>query len=410
MAEALVWTHDQLALLGDSRLTGDERVVGLLLSHAGSDGLSYGDIEELLPDISRDRLRRSTQKLDRTKWASRKVGGRGHPDVFTFLDSPPTGTYPNYRLAAAHNLLDSMPVTWHLSGLSMPVTGNLLDSVPVTGHLLDSMPVTGNLSGLSLPAAGNLSPPSSSTPVPPPLPDARAREVDEKTETRSGFVHPDAERAIDEAGHALSGCRGSLRDYLARGRVKSANQAAYVFRLVSSLEGSDEWMWSDRRGNRITEVRTKIIAAALNELAASDEIGKHFPEARGGFGNLRSKVRYLVASTLGVERDGASRGDRPYQSAREEEAEIQQNRERARERGQAASTDEARQEVEKHHRGMLEAKRWYDGQTKRVRSAVDHDAESRVKLLYSDMRKAPKGYVESAFLEAVSAQQQGAAP
>ena len=31
-------------------------------------------------------------------------------------------------------------------------------------------------------------------------------------------------------------------------------------------------------------------------------------------------------------------------------------------------------------------------------------------LLYSDMRQAPKLYVEAAFLEAVSAQQQGAAP
>ena len=115
-------------------------------------------------------------------------------------------------------------------------------------------------------------------------------------------MHPDAARVIDASSGALDGCRGSLRDYLAE-RVDPERQHAYVQRVVTALQGADEWMWRDRTGTALHESRTKVLAAALNELLAGDEVGKHFPEPPGGYGNLRSKVRYLVASSLGVDSD-----------------------------------------------------------------------------------------------------------
>jgi hypothetical protein len=126
---------------------------------------------------------------------------------------------------------------------------------------------------------------------------------------REDGVRADADRVIDAADGTLDGCRGSLRDYLAE-RVSPERQHAYVQRVVTALEGADEWMWKDRTGRTLRDGRTAVLAAAFNELLAGDEIGKHFPEPPGGYGNLRSKVRYLVASQLGVERDATKSGTR----------------------------------------------------------------------------------------------------
>jgi hypothetical protein len=115
------------------------------------------------------------------------------------------------------------------------------------------------------------------------------------------------EATIEASAETLVGCRDSLLDYLAV-RVEPRYRVAYVQRVVTSLQGADEWMWKDRSGRTLTDGRTKVLAAAFNELAAGDEVGKHFQEAPGGYGNLRSKVRYLVASSLGVERDSARNG------------------------------------------------------------------------------------------------------
>lgn len=75
-------------------------------------------------------------------------------------------------------------------------------------------------------------------------------------------------------------------------------------RIVTSLDGADEWMWKDRTGKTLVDGRTKLLAAGLNELLTCDEIGTHYKDPPGGFGNLRTQIRYLVASALGVERDG----------------------------------------------------------------------------------------------------------
>lgn len=260
---------DHVALLGDARLSGDARTAGLLIYYAGEDGLAYTDLEQFLPGLSRDKMRRSVQLLERCDWVARVQGGRDHPDRFVHIASEKSTSYVDFRLAIFHNLKDRLPKTSKLSGHSFMKTSKL-------------------------------SPPSTTTPSSPP-PTEEAREVEHG-------ISPAAEKAIEQSAEKLNGCRDSLRDYLTR-RVESEFQNGYVQRVVTSLDGADEWMWSDRSGRRLQEGRTKILAAALNELLSAKEVGDHLPDQPGSFGNLRSKVRYLVASTLGVERDAKRAGN-----------------------------------------------------------------------------------------------------
>jgi hypothetical protein len=93
-----------------------------------------------------------------------------------------------------------------------------------------------------------------------------------------------------------------MHDYLAA-RVAIEHQPGYAWRVVTALEGGDEWMWRDRTGQALHEGRAKIMGAAFGELLACSEVGDHFRRKPGDFGNLRSTVRYLVASALGVDSD-----------------------------------------------------------------------------------------------------------
>ena len=254
MADLPLWTSDQLALLGDGRLTGDARTIGLLLSIAGDDGLSYGDLEGLLPDASRDRLRKAITKLDRCKWIIRQVGGRGHGDRFALLASSESASYTGIRLA-------------------------ILDT------LSDTLPETSTLRGHSLPKPSTLRPPSSSSYLPPPPPlSAQTRE-------------------LVESSLGLRDCRDNLIAYLELGR--SERPDAYVRSVEGAVHGNREELWRDSRGNRLAEDRAKIVAGCLDDLAQCDEVGKYFGHPPGDFNNLAQKIRYRVKTVLGAKHDGA---------------------------------------------------------------------------------------------------------
>lgn len=253
--EAPIWTKDQLALLADGRLSGDARVVGLLLSLAGEEGLSYDELQELLPDVGRYKLRAAAQKLERCKWADRLIGGRGHSDRFVYIACPPGATYVENRLA-------------------------------IFGILKDRVRNIGNLSAFRVPNISTLSPSSSYTTPPPPPMDARAREWVESSEV-------------------LKGCRGSLVDYLTE-RVEADHQLAYAQTVAGWIEGTDEGAWWTPGGTRLDrEARAKIVAGCLNELRQGDEVGQYFKGPPGDARNLRSKIRYRVKSKQGAEQDAA---------------------------------------------------------------------------------------------------------
>lgn len=234
--------------------------------------MDKGDGVELrLEDVSRilhgfpgeDKCRSALRGIVLSGWVTRTPGGRDHGDTFRWAGADRVGPQPQ----AKHSLPVLSPGYVDLGSGHSPT---LSDSVGVQPQAISS---------LLLPSSYSCS----ST-------DARAR------------MSPDAERVMEERNEVLDGCRGPLADYLAA-RVDPDKQAPYVWRVVASLEGSDEWMWKDRAGHALHNGRTGILAGAFNELLAGDETGKHFAEPPGGYGNLRTKVRYLVASSLGVDSD-----------------------------------------------------------------------------------------------------------
>lgn len=241
-----------MSLMADTRLSGDARTLGWLISVAGDDGFAYSDLEDLMPDLSRAKIRAAIQKLERCKWVERTVGGRDRPDRFAFIEYGISTTYETLRLANIDNLKDRLPKKHNLSGLSVRKTDNLKLPPPIT------------------------------TPPPPPPPDARV------------------ENAIRQ--EVLRGCRKALREYLNE-RVEPDKRHAYVQRIVTSLQGADEWMWKGKDGTTITEGRTGIIAGGLNELMSGDERGSYFTGPPGSYANLRGKVRYAVQTRVGLDGD-----------------------------------------------------------------------------------------------------------
>lgn len=226
-----------------------------------------------------DTLARYISELLVFGWVTRtSLGGRGSP---RYAFSPPAAGGQNETLA---------PLLW--------------------GGVVSTLPQRGGRETASSPPTGGQDTPSSSPPPPPPPPDAPVR------------VSLDAERVMEERATVLDGCRGPMADYLAA-RVEPRRQGPYVWRVVTALEGGDEWMWKDRTGRTLHDGRTAVLAGAFNELLAGDEIGKHFPEPPGGYGNLRSKVRYLVASALGVDSDTTkAAGAAPTRPLRRPHADI----------------------------------------------------------------------------------------
>lgn len=251
------WTADQLAILADDRLTAEARIVGLLVSHAGESGLGYDELEALITDASRERLRRAVGKLERCKWVLRTVGGRGHGDRFTLIASAESTPYRAYRVAILNTLSDTLPETQKLSPVRYP-----------------------QLRVSKTPSS------SSSVPPPPPPLGAGVRE------------------AIDSS-LVLRPCRDQLVAYLELGR--SEQPLEYVRSVEGALSGLAEHLWRDQFGGSWREARAELVAGCLNEIAQGDEIGKYFPGPPGDFSNLAGKIRYRVKANAGAKNDAERR-------------------------------------------------------------------------------------------------------
>lgn len=252
-------TEDQLALLGDTRLPPAARVIGLMISLAGPEGveLRRSALGALLHGApSDDTVGRHLRALEQTQWVVRAKGGRGHPDTYRILARHECGAKTTLRSA-------------------------------LSGELKDSLALRGVLKPLSTPLDAELRAPTSSSLPPPPPPNARVREFVLSRET-------------------MEGCRTRLLDYLAE-RIEPGFQLGYAQTVAGMIEGSDEQVWRKPTGAVLTDGRAGIVGACLNELRAGDERGKYFPGPPGDVRNLRSKIRYRVKEIDGQERDAKRR-------------------------------------------------------------------------------------------------------
>jgi len=233
-------TPDQASLLADTRLSREARIVGLYISAFGiqPQEIPHETFRMLLGGAGRgvakdDTIGGYVKELTTFGWITQNLNtGRGHAPSYEFR--PPSQGGPNQRIAPL-----------------------------LRGGLNMDPPPSGGLNTDGPPMSGGLKPPSSSTPPLPP-PSARVREDVENS------IVAEAMTAMEVSADVLKGCRGSLKDYLAK-RVDPRHQHGYVQRLVASMQGRDEFMWRDRRGGTLHEGRPDVLALAFNELAAQPQ-------------------------------------------------------------------------------------------------------------------------------------------
>jgi len=218
-------------------------------------------------------------------------------------------------------------------------------------------------------------------------------------------LHPMAASVLEGEAGTLGQALAPLRDYLAL-RVKPGCQYGYVRSAVGSLTGMDETMWRDNVGSTLREGRDEILRTAINDLLACDETGEYFRHAPGEFGNLRGKVGYLVKRKLGAERQAEKRrtappSERPERSAVEEQADIEQKRERARIRSERASTAAGAAVWDQHRKDLAAAAEWINDQDEDTVERVNRTVKERCEAMYKPPREAPKPFVESTLVSVV---------
>jgi hypothetical protein len=104
-------------------------------------------------------------------------------------------------------------------------------------------------------------------------------------------LHVKAMQAISVSSGKLEGCRGALVDYL-QSRVASDRQYAYVQSVVSWIDNPNQVFQTGDGTPVPPPERVKLLAVALNEMAASDESKYHAPV--GDVRNVRSKLSALA--------------------------------------------------------------------------------------------------------------------
>lgn len=105
-------------------------------------------------------------------------------------------------------------------------------------------------------------------------------------------VSAETDAAIEQHAERLAGCRGALRDYL-RKRVHPDRQTSYVHDVAGKLGGLG-FTWRNQDGRPVPKDEWPgLFAAALNELAATDEETEYrYPP--GDPRNVRTKLGILV--------------------------------------------------------------------------------------------------------------------
>ena len=273
-------TDDRLALMADVRLSGDARMMVLLLIEMGRGDDGWHEVPResfravLSGGPSDETIRRHLRQLEALGWIESNTNTGRRPPQFRIVDRSKS-QFRTLLVTAARELLPhtdegqtALPHTHEGQTVSFPPHGCGPEAVSPT------------------PTRGRSVPPPPPIPPPPPPLNARVREVVESDN--------------------LSGCRGSLGDYLVA-RVEEPYRLGYAQTVAGMIQGTDEAVWMARDGSHVREGRAQIIAGCLNEMLAGDEIGRYFPGPPGDVRNLRTKIRYQVKSITGAKNDARRR-------------------------------------------------------------------------------------------------------
>lgn len=237
--------EDLMAVVADQGLTDAARVIAVRLYAMGEhwSELSPDDFSRMIAGYpQRDTVRKHLRQLEMAGYIERKAGGKGRSDLFRFA----------YSVGAeSHSNADRVGESSEPNAIESENNPTL------------SAPVVVDVDEGSTPS------------ISPPLLSDRVT------------------RAIDTAGDKLAGCRGALRDYLLARVPGEPRQYGYVQTLVGWIDGTDPSVWRKPDGSKVApDDRTPLLAAALNELAASDE--GTFKRPKGEPANLKTKINILL--------------------------------------------------------------------------------------------------------------------
>lgn len=243
---------DQLALLQDARLSDSARVLGLHVSTwelGRAHRVGNQELAGLLHGIpNEDTVGRHLRQLEVLGYVARTRGGNGTPGTLRWTENGSTGNNHPRKITD-----DSNSHPRNFEG-DTPITRENSSVIRDSSSRKEKVVVT-----------PSISPPE---------------------------LHPDAEKAIAGYNGQLEGFRGALRDYLTA-RVPTDRQSALVHTLASWRNGMDRSVFAKGDGGQMPEKdQPRLLASALNELAASEESGMKFPA--GDVRNLKTKVRILV--------------------------------------------------------------------------------------------------------------------
>ncbi len=294
---------DRLALLADARLSGDARVVGLLILEMG-DGwheLDRKRIAALFGGLSNETVRRTIRRLESTGWIEVNSNTGRRPSQYRFVTNTESGPLSGLRNALTQSLIDLLPHTDE---------GQTLDSAPHTRGA-NGTPHTDEGPTKSLPLVDE-----DLTASTPHTRGADMRVVGSRgsrSRSTSSGERAGARFTIDARvqevldSDQLEGARGSITDYLAE-RVETHRQWGWLCTVRGWFNG----LTGSPRGfaNLDTVDQVGTIASALNELLQDDELS--YRSARGRVGSvytLRTKVELLLKMPAGSDVSPAAQSE-----------------------------------------------------------------------------------------------------
>lgn len=363
------------AILDDRSLSREARLMAmhLLRLGPGEHEVSTEDWQRVLGKSSRGFPKRQSiamhaQELELAGWIGRRPGGAGSP---------------RYALQSPQGMVGDSTVPSGDASLQSPQgTAQPLQSPQGTSY----SPPRGRQEAPSSSTGGSTSS------------GAHAREDVEISD-----LHPMAARVLTSEAETLGKAGPALRDYLVL-RVRPEFQYGYARSTVGSLTGMDEVMWRDKTGATLHDDRDEVLRQVFNDLLACDETGPYFKHEPGEFGNVRSKVAYVVNRRLGAERTAKKRreagpSDRPDRTAAEEQADLERKREAARARSAAAETAAQERTWADHRTAVLEAKAWLDEQDEDTVARINR----KIELASSGVPQAARtrAFVEATLVAAV---------
>lgn len=289
---------DRIALLADTRLPPDARIIGLFVMELG-DGwheIPRDQIGALTDGLSEETIRRHIRRLESTGWLETNTKTGRRPTQYRTIPMSDSGNIAPLRQAIANRFADLLPLA-HEGDTVLPLTHEgQTKSLPLVHE--GQKPSTPHPRGVDVHVVVEEGGRSRKE-------EARARDAGHEIDER-------VVQHIEADGTDLTGFRSALFDYLAA-RVQTDRQWPYVCTVRTWLQGSTAAPRGLGKLDR--EEQVLMIASALNELLQDDEL--QYRSARGQIGStntLRTKIEYLLKRrTESTPPPGATRpaGERP---------------------------------------------------------------------------------------------------